>query len=137
MNTLDSSTFTFKPPLTTWITLPLRTSPLLKASSSFSLTFSAATCLYERATCPSPSFVLITFTVIGSPTCTSSVRSTLGAFVYSLFVMIPSDLYLISTTISSGLTSITVPSTSSPCLIDTLLSSFSNICSKLNSAMLL
>ena len=45
---------------------------------------------------------------------TTVVRSTLLSLVYSLLVMIPSALYPIFKMISSGLTSITVPSTTSP-----------------------
>ena len=92
MNTLVSSYITLSPPLTTCTTLPVRISPDSRAASSFSLAFSAATLLYERRTEPSPSFVFTTLAVIASPTCTSSVRSAFGVFVYSFLGITPSDL---------------------------------------------
>ena len=135
MNTLVSSTTTHKPPSNTWETFAVKTSLFSKASSNLLLPFSAARRLYVKRTCPSPSFTFNTFASIVSPTETIVVRSALDSFVYSLRVMIPSDLYPIFKTISSGFTSITVPSTTSPFLI--VLNDSSNICSKLISDILL
>ena len=80
----------------------------------------------------SPSFDLRTLAFISSPTETTVVRSTSGADVYSERVMIPSDLPPILSTILSGLTAITLPSTTSPVRIS-FHSSLSNICAKLSS----
>ena len=96
--------------------------------------FSAARRLYVRSTCPSPSLSLSTLTSILSPTLATVVRSV-GVLEYSLFVRIPSALYPMLRIISSSLTAITVPSTTSPlCLV--VFKDSSSISSKLISAIL-
>ena len=92
INTLVSSTITQRPPSNTCATFAVNTSLFSNASSNLLLPFSAARRLYVSNTCPSPSFTLRTFASMVSPTDTSVVKSTLASFVYSLRVMIPSDL---------------------------------------------
>ena len=129
INTLASSITTLKPPGIALSTLAVITSLLLYASSSFLLPSSATSLLYVRRTCPSPSLTLRTLAFIVSPSDTTVLRSTLGLLVYSLRVIIPSALYPMLSTISSSLTLITVPSTTSPVCI--VLNDSSSICSKL------
>ena len=91
INTLPPSTSTLKPPFKICTTGALRTSLFSKASSSLLFAFSAASLLYDKATCPSPSLTLRTLTVSSSPTEITVVRST-GVLEYSSLVRIPSAL---------------------------------------------
>ena len=99
MNTLVSSTTTLKPPPNTCATLAVNTVWFSNASSNFLFPFSAARRLYERRTCPSPSFTLITFASMVSPADTTVVKSTFGSFVYSLRVIIPVSYTHLNTTL--------------------------------------
>ena len=135
MKILISSTITLRPPSSTCATFAVSTSLLLNASSILLLPRSAASLLQVKITCPSPSFTLRTFTSIVSPGFATVVKSTLGSLVYSFLVKIPSHLQPMLRTISSGLTSMTVPSTTSPVCI--VFNDSSNICSKVNSDIIL
>ena len=97
------------PPLTTSITRPSTASPLSAASSMRRHAFSKRARFLDRIRRPSSSSLVRTSASTSSPSATSSEGSMLRRIESSESGMTPSDLYPMSTRISSRSTRTTVP----------------------------